>query len=55
MPIVIVRIYLFQIFSIEEEMVNASGQEIWQLAQKIQKEVYRSYGITIEAEVNVIK
>ena len=34
---------------------KASGQEIWQLAQKIQSEVFQSFGIAIEAEVNVIK
>lgn len=33
---------------------NATGQEIWALAQEVQRTVYDKYGIRIEAEVNVI-
>ncbi len=33
---------------------NASGQEIWNLAIKIQSEVKEKYNITIEPEVNVL-
>lgn len=32
---------------------NASGSEIWDLALRIQKEVYTKFGITINPEVNV--
>jgi UDP-N-acetylmuramate dehydrogenase len=33
---------------------NASGKEIWQLAQKIQKTVAEKFDIALEAEVNII-
>jgi len=33
---------------------NATGKEIWQLAQKIRKSVFEKYNIELEAEVNVI-
>ena len=33
---------------------NASGQEIWALAQRIQKEVLEKFGIALQAEVNLI-
>ena len=33
---------------------NATGQELLQLAKKIQETVYTNFGIRIEAEVNVI-
>ncbi|WP_435416157.1 UDP-N-acetylmuramate dehydrogenase [Polaribacter aestuariivivens] len=33
---------------------NASGKEIYQLAQKIQKTVLKNFGIALEIEVNVI-
>jgi len=33
---------------------NASGEEIWNLAMKIQKEVHRKFGLTITPEVNII-
>lgn len=33
---------------------NASGEEIWQLALKIQKKVKEKFGIYIEPEVNII-
>ncbi|AWX45395.1 UDP-N-acetylmuramate dehydrogenase [Flagellimonas maritima] len=34
---------------------NASGEEVFELAQKIQKEVKEKFKITINAEVNIIK
>ena len=33
---------------------NATGNEIWAVAQNIQKTIFEKYGISIEAEVNVI-
>jgi UDP-N-acetylmuramate dehydrogenase len=33
---------------------NATGNEIWNVAQNIQKTIFEKYGIRIEAEVNVI-
>jgi UDP-N-acetylmuramate dehydrogenase len=33
---------------------NATGNEIWNVAQNIQKTIFEKYGISIEAEVNVI-
>ena len=33
---------------------NATGEEIWSLAQKIQKTVLKTFNILLEAEVNVI-
>ncbi|WP_435579740.1 UDP-N-acetylmuramate dehydrogenase [Gilvibacter sp.] len=33
---------------------NATGQEIWSLAQRIQKEVLEKFGIALQAEVNLI-
>ena len=33
---------------------NATGNEIWTVAQNIQKTIFEKYGISIEAEVNVI-
>ncbi len=33
---------------------NATGNEIWNVAQNIQKTIFKKYGIRIEAEVNVI-
>ena len=33
---------------------NATGNELWQLAQKIQKKVFEKFNIALEAEVNVI-
>jgi len=33
---------------------DATGKEIWQLAQNIQKTVFKKYNIELEAEVNVI-
>jgi UDP-N-acetylmuramate dehydrogenase len=33
---------------------NATGNEIWNVAQNIQKTIFDKYGISIEAEVNVI-
>ena len=33
---------------------NATGNEIWSVAQNIQKTIFEKYGISIEAEVNVI-
>jgi UDP-N-acetylmuramate dehydrogenase len=33
---------------------NATGNEIWTVAQNIQKTIFDKYGISIEAEVNVI-
>ncbi|WP_396199628.1 UDP-N-acetylmuramate dehydrogenase [Flavobacterium sp.] len=33
---------------------NATGNEIWNVAQNIQKTIFEKYGIHIEAEVNVI-
>lgn len=33
---------------------NASGKELWELAKKIQNTVHETFGIAIEAEVNVI-
>jgi len=33
---------------------NATGNEIWNVAQNIQKTILEKYGISIEAEVNVI-
>lgn len=32
---------------------KASGEEIWEVAKKIQKEVAKTFGISIQAEVNV--
>ncbi|WP_299670899.1 UDP-N-acetylmuramate dehydrogenase [uncultured Polaribacter sp.] len=34
---------------------NASGEEIYQLAQKIQKTVFNKFGISLEIEVNIIQ
>jgi UDP-N-acetylmuramate dehydrogenase len=33
---------------------NATGNEIWNVAQNIQKTIFEKYGISIETEVNVI-
>ena len=33
---------------------NAKGQEIWNLAQQIQKSVFDKFGITIEPEINIV-
>ena len=33
---------------------NATGNEIWNVAQNIQKTIFEKYGISIDAEVNVI-
>ncbi|GGD15829.1 UDP-N-acetylmuramate dehydrogenase [Flavobacterium orientale] len=33
---------------------SATGKEIWEVAQNIQKSVFDTYGITIEVEVNII-
>ncbi len=33
---------------------NAKGQEIWNLAKEIQKSVVDKFGITIEAEINIV-
>lgn len=32
---------------------NASGKEVWELAQAIQKDVFKTFGIKLEAEVRV--
>ncbi len=33
---------------------NAKGEEIWNLAQQIQKSVFDNFGIRIEAEINIV-
>jgi UDP-N-acetylmuramate dehydrogenase len=33
---------------------NAKGEEIWTLAKEIQKSVFDKFGITIEAEINIV-
>ncbi len=34
---------------------NATGAELWQVAQEVQQKVYQKFGIALEPEVNVIR
>ena len=34
---------------------NATGAELWEVAQMVQKEVFAKFGIALEPEVNVIR